>query len=531
MSKQFKDFIGSVQMQILEDASDGRMVVKGVFQRADTKNANGRIYSSALWEKLLSDEKLETSLKSRMMLGCVEHPSSQSTDLSEVSHVITNLTRKGNEIIGEAEVLDTPKGKIIKELFRAGCAVGISSRGRGTSYHRNGVEYVDESSFVLDTFDFVYKPSTPGAYPELQESIQKALGPYNESSEMSAKIDELKRLEVRSSDILRECSAANLETLKQLNLNATEILESVKSLANSINESEEDGDYAKEVLEKVSSTKSRVAELLESKMESDSTRTDFEVDSLINEWDDEEDEEDDEDDEEDEKDPKAKKSKKESSKVSRALELVNKLRESRDFYKSRYEDLSQHVETDTKDLVARLEAAYAVGNELTSRINELTSTFDEAIQEYETLEERHTAALSILSEMSERHERGRIIRRVREAFERNPELSKFQKQFLRCESVEEVDELINDFEESLGLKKYSKEEALTQTVAFNPELLESLEEVEEAPEEDGYDSYPTGENSELPSVNESIDYELSPQKSTSREISMVEKMREKYGWK
>ena len=161
---ELRDYVGPIKWEVLsESAADGRMTVRGVFQRVGTQNANGRIYSNGLWERVLKDDKVNEAITRRRMLGEVEHPKDGTTNLARVSHIVTKLERKGSVIMGEAEVLNTPAGKLIQELFRSGVEVGISSRGRGTSQSRGGVEYVDENNFHLDTFDFVFKPSTPGA--------------------------------------------------------------------------------------------------------------------------------------------------------------------------------------------------------------------------------------------------------------------------------------------------------------------------------------------------------------------------------
>lgn len=158
--------------QILtEDAaggSSGVMRVRGVFQRADVINGNKRIYPLSLWEKAMEDEDVVNSIKDRRMLGEVEHPSDGTTNLGRVSHLISKLElHNDGTIFGEAEILPTRAGNDLKVLFENGVKVGISSRGRGSSKVQPGTEaeIVDPEDFKLETFDFVYNPSTPGAYP------------------------------------------------------------------------------------------------------------------------------------------------------------------------------------------------------------------------------------------------------------------------------------------------------------------------------------------------------------------------------
>ena len=160
-------------LQVLNEGKTGPMRVRGVFQRADEENNNKRIYSKELLCREI--EKLEESMKGRRLMGELDHPQHDSVKLSNVSHLITKLDVKGNEIIGEAEILDTPMGKVAKALIEGGVQIGISSRGMGTlSEGQDGKRYVNED-FRLITWDLVADPSTRGAFPSLAESRQSVL--------------------------------------------------------------------------------------------------------------------------------------------------------------------------------------------------------------------------------------------------------------------------------------------------------------------------------------------------------------------
>lgn len=149
------------------------MVLEGVVQRADTKNANGRVYPKPLWQKVMTDEDVNSRISSRRMLGELDHPSSGATSLSRVSHVITKHDLKPNgEVRGVVEVLDTPSGQIAATLFEAGVELGISSRGDGSVESKGDIDEVQDD-FRLETYDLVLKPSTPGAHPQVVESEQK----------------------------------------------------------------------------------------------------------------------------------------------------------------------------------------------------------------------------------------------------------------------------------------------------------------------------------------------------------------------
>lgn len=162
--------------QLVEsEQSHGRTRVRGVFQRADEKNANGRVYSRKLWEKILSEKEIKESIDRRRMIGEVDHPADSELKLSKAAIVVTGLQLGENkEIIGEMEILPTEYGKHVSALFEAGVELGISSRGEGTTYTKEGVEYINENDYNLITFDIVATPSTRGAYPTvIRESAEE----------------------------------------------------------------------------------------------------------------------------------------------------------------------------------------------------------------------------------------------------------------------------------------------------------------------------------------------------------------------
>jgi len=108
----------------------------------------------------------------RRLLGELDHPSSDTVSLSNVSHLITNLQMEGDEVIGEAELLNTPAGMTAQALIKGGVQVGISSRGMGTLSEGDDDTKIVNEDFKLVTFDLVADPSTRGAYPALAESVQ-----------------------------------------------------------------------------------------------------------------------------------------------------------------------------------------------------------------------------------------------------------------------------------------------------------------------------------------------------------------------
>jgi hypothetical protein len=217
-------------LQILEDdTSKGRLVIGGRFQLAETPNANGRTYTRPLWEKILSSDKVKDALGARRMLGLLEHPENGKTDPTKASHIVTSLSlNENNEIIGRAEILNTPNGLILQELFRAGCQMGISSRGTGTLRKGpNGMDFVNED-FLLQTFDVVLTPSTPLAFPKpLSESAESE---NKELEEMTAH-DKYLALEQRASTIL-EADVSNLAGRRLVESAATKLIVELSSASN-----------------------------------------------------------------------------------------------------------------------------------------------------------------------------------------------------------------------------------------------------------------------------------------------------------
>ena len=157
--------------------NNGKLVVKGVLQRAEAKNQNGRVYPR---EILVRESKKydENFVKQNRALGELDHPDSSVVNLQNVSHNVKEMHFEGDNLVGTVEILTTPSGNILKELFKNGIKLGISSRGLGS------VEVVRESNgdtvskvgddFELIAFDFVSNPSTHGAFLHpMNESVDK----------------------------------------------------------------------------------------------------------------------------------------------------------------------------------------------------------------------------------------------------------------------------------------------------------------------------------------------------------------------
>jgi hypothetical protein len=157
------------------EKNNGRLMVKGVLQRADAKNQNGRVYPKDI---LIREAKKynDINIKERRALGELDHPDSSIVNLNNVSHNITEMHWEGNDLCGTVEVLSTPSGNILKELFKCGIKLGISSRGLGSVKQLGESEVEVQPDFELIAFDFVSNPSTHGAFlAPMHESVQSGL--------------------------------------------------------------------------------------------------------------------------------------------------------------------------------------------------------------------------------------------------------------------------------------------------------------------------------------------------------------------
>ena len=158
--------------------NNGKLIVSGVLQRAEAKNQNGRVYPK---DTLMREAKkyASTYIKERRALGELDHPDSSVVNLNNVSHNVRDMAWTGDDLVGTVEVLSTPAGNILKELFKSGIKLGISSRGMGSvkEVMREGGNTVEvQPDFELIAFDFVSNPSTHGAFlSPVNESVQKVV--------------------------------------------------------------------------------------------------------------------------------------------------------------------------------------------------------------------------------------------------------------------------------------------------------------------------------------------------------------------
>ena len=136
--------------------------IEGIFMQSEAKNRNGRIYPKPVMEKAVS-KYVTDQVKTKRAVGELNHPDGPTVNLDKVSHLITNLEWKGNDVVGKAQILDTPMGNIVKGLLEGGVQLGVSTRGMGSLEQRNGTMYVKDD-FILNTVDIVQDPSAPTAF-------------------------------------------------------------------------------------------------------------------------------------------------------------------------------------------------------------------------------------------------------------------------------------------------------------------------------------------------------------------------------
>jgi hypothetical protein len=139
------------------------LLVEGVVQRADSKNQNGRVYPKQILENEV-EKYISTSIAENRALGELDHPESTVINLKNVSHNIKSLWWDGDDLMGKIEVLPTPSGNILRELFANNITVGISSRGMGSVQPLGEGTVEVQDDYELLCWDFVSTPSTQGAF-------------------------------------------------------------------------------------------------------------------------------------------------------------------------------------------------------------------------------------------------------------------------------------------------------------------------------------------------------------------------------
>ena len=163
--KLISEFVeNDIEFLITEDKKTGGKdyKIQGIFAQAEKKNRNGRIYPMPIMEKALGKYNDEQVSKGRAV-GELNHPEGPTVNLDKVSHKINKLEFQGNDIVGEASILNTPMGEVVKGLLDGGVTFGVSTRGMGSLSQRNNAMVVNDD-YILNAVDIVQDPSAPGAF-------------------------------------------------------------------------------------------------------------------------------------------------------------------------------------------------------------------------------------------------------------------------------------------------------------------------------------------------------------------------------
>ena len=157
----------STSNYIIEQKEDGKKDynIKGIFMQSNIKNRNGRVYPREVLMKEVKNYDSKFIQKNRAF-GELGHPDGPTVNLDRVSHMITSLKPEGDNFIGEAKIMSTPMGEIVKSLMDEGATLGVSSRGMGSLDQRGGVNYVKNDFKLATAGDIVADPSAPSAFVE-----------------------------------------------------------------------------------------------------------------------------------------------------------------------------------------------------------------------------------------------------------------------------------------------------------------------------------------------------------------------------
>jgi len=164
--KLFSEAVEEIEYVCEEkESGDKNYKIRGVFMQADIKNRNGRVYPMEILTNEVNRYN-EKFIKENRAYGELGHPDGPTVNLERVSHMVTSLKPDGKNFIGEAKILKTPMGEIVKNLMDEGAKLGVSSRGMGSLDQRNGANYVRDDFYLATAADIVADPSAPNAFVE-----------------------------------------------------------------------------------------------------------------------------------------------------------------------------------------------------------------------------------------------------------------------------------------------------------------------------------------------------------------------------
>jgi len=194
---------------ICEEKENGKKdyKIRGIFMQGDIKNRNGRIYPKDVLMKEVGNYNRKFVDENRAF-GELGHPDGPTVNLERVSHLVTSLKPDGSNVLGEARILETPMGKIVKTLMDEGTKLGVSSRGMGSLDQKNGANYVRNDFYLATAADIVADPSAPNAFVEgIMEGKEWV---WNNGSLIEAHVAEVKK----KFDVKKRQRQANMEALE-----------------------------------------------------------------------------------------------------------------------------------------------------------------------------------------------------------------------------------------------------------------------------------------------------------------------------
>ena len=196
---------------ICEENEDGKKdyKIRGIFMQADIKNRNGRVYPMEVLNNEVNRYNKEYINENRAF-GELGHPDGPTVNLERASHMITSLKPDGKNFIGEAKILKTPMGNIVKSLMDEGAKLGVSSRGMGSLDQKNGANYVRKDFYLATAADIVADPSAPEAF--VHGIMEGKEWVWNNGSLVEAELERAKR---RINERVRK-RQANEDTLEFL---------------------------------------------------------------------------------------------------------------------------------------------------------------------------------------------------------------------------------------------------------------------------------------------------------------------------
>ena len=206
--KLFSEAVEEVEFITEAKESGGKNYkIRGIFMQADVKNRNGRVYPMEVLEKEVTKYN-KNFIRENRAFGELGHPEGPTVNLERVSHMITKLHPDGKNFIGEAKIMDTPMGKIVKNLMDEGGKLGVSSRGMGSLDSKNGANYVRDDFYLATAADIVADTSAPNAFVEgIMEGKEWI---WNNGSLVEAHVADLKK----KFDVKQRQKQANMEALE-----------------------------------------------------------------------------------------------------------------------------------------------------------------------------------------------------------------------------------------------------------------------------------------------------------------------------